>query len=207
MSNEVIRVIHEFEYNGYTTKIVERKLEYKSCLKSQCSSELFLDFDVYDSNGNHHGGLNYVYFNDVKKEELSDLSIAVPKIKDCIDYMIKSHLEFEAETERKKKEINWTGQEFQRGDYVHYKGSSEFKPCDTYVWTFFSHMGSEFYLIEHKDGFDRSSWMTKPPFEEIDGFESVHSSQLGEDLAYIEIDCSRDFQGETDELILLKRKE
>lgn len=100
-----------------------------------------------------------------------------------------------------KKE--WTGQKFQRADHVHFVGNDKFKAVNTYVWTFFCHMSLSFYLIEHHDGLPASTWFAKPPFR--DGFEAVHSSELQEDLKYIQINCPKEHPGETDQLILLKR--
>jgi hypothetical protein len=195
MHDDIVRVIQEFEHNGHKVTIVERKMD-----------GLFLYFYVLNEHGINVGGTNYVFFSDVTEGDLSDLSIAVPKIKMCIDEMVLCHIKFKAEKLQKKKEMNWTGQKFKRGDYVHFKGNDQYKPCDTYIWTHFGHESMEFYLIEHKEGYDRSNWTSKPPFENIDGFESVHSNQLKDGLKYIQINCHEEFQGETDELILLKRK-
>lgn len=91
---------------------------------------------------------------------------------------------------------------FERGDYVYFIGNEKYKPCHSYVWTFFGHDGLSFYLIEHNDGESRENWMYKPPFEHIDGFESVHSCMLDADINYIQINC--DVYGETNELTLIK---
>ena len=192
---DIIRYVHDFEHIGYTVRIVERKM----------NSRLFLYFYVFDLDVHQCGGSNYVFFGDVKEEDLSDLDVAVPKIKTCIDNMVASHIKWKAEKLQRKKELNWIGQTFKRGDAVYFKGNSQFVPTNTFVWTYFGHDGLEFYLIAHNDGYDRSNWMAKPPFANQDGFECVHSSQLQEGLKYIQIDCSREFQGETDELVLLKK--
>jgi hypothetical protein len=193
--HNTIREVHEFEYRDYKVKIVERKMDRRK----------FLDFYLINPQGKDEGGMHYVFFSDIKEEDLADLSIAIPKIKLCLDDKIDTHLKWAEEKIQKKKEVNWTGQSFKRGDYVHFKGNDKYKPCDTYVWTHFGHMMLEFYLIQHHDGQDRSNWMAKPPFENMDGFECVHSSQLKEGLKYIQINCHEEFQGETDELILLER--
>lgn len=94
---------------------------------------------------------------------------------------------------------------FKRGDYVYFKGNNKYNACYSYVWTFFSHDGLSFYLIEHPNGLNRSNWLSKPPFEHIDGFESIPSYMLDEDVKYIQINC--DMLGNTNELTLIKKSE
>ncbi len=101
-----------------------------------------------------------------------------------------------------KTREEWTGRSFKRGDHVHFKGTEILKPYDTYVWTVFAHRSICFYIIEHPDGHYASRWMASGGFD--DGFESVHSSELNPDLKYIQINCSDDFFGETDELVLIE---
>lgn len=194
MHKDIVRSIHEFEHSGYTVKIVERKM----------GSVPFPYFYVLDSQGNTCGGMNYYFFSSVSHEDLEDLSISVPKIKLCIDKMVASQLKRDEEIAQKKLDRNWTGQRFERGDFVHFKGNTDYEPYDTFVWAHFAHMRLEYYLIEHHQGQPSSKWMSKPPFQ--DGFEAVHSSQLKDGLLYIQINCHEEFRGETDELILLERK-
>ncbi len=197
LHKDITKYIHEFEHNGYITKIVERKRH---------DGTLFLYFYVLDSKNNECGGMHYYGF-DITENDLSDLNICIPKIKSSIDKKIEDRLKWDEEKRQKKISMNWTGQKFERGDYVYFKGNDKFKTYHSYVWTLFGHDGLSFYLIEHPDGYHRSSWMDKPPFENQDGFESVHSSELDEEINYIQINCSNDFFGETNELVLIKKTE
>lgn len=192
MHSDITKIISEFKYKNHTVKIVERSMD-----------GLFLYFYVFDSNNRECGGINYFGFDDVTKEDLSDLSVAIPKIKSGIDYLISFHLESEKSELDKKIKMNWTGRTFKRGDFVHFKGKDKYKSVDTYVWTYFAHESIEYYLIEHPDGMNRSDFMAKPPFKHLDGFECVHSSQLQEGLKYLPIYCE-EFQRETDELEIIK---
>lgn len=194
MHTDIVREIHTFDYKGYNTKIVERKMQGK----------LFLYFYVFDSDGNDAGGMHHVFYDDITQEVLSDIPVAVSKIKSCIDKSIACDLKYEEQIRQKKKQLGWTGRKFNRGDFVHFMGSEKYKPYDTYVWTHFMHEGMDYYLVEHYQGDDRSRWMAKPPFEHNDGFESVHSSQLREGKKYIQIDCHEEFTGETDQLVLIR---
>ena len=105
------------------------------------------------------------------------------------------------EKSEEKEKLNWTGQVFSRGDFVHFKGNEKYKPYDTYVWDLFGHLGLAYYLIEHPDGHDRQVWLDNSGMG--DGFECVHSSMLDAELKYIQIDCQ--FINETDELALITK--
>ncbi len=194
LHNDITKYIHEFEYNGYATKIVERTMRMRPP---------FLYIYILDTNGND----TCIGQNNFKEEDLKDLDSVIPKIKQEIDKDISQRKKWTLEKENLKKKLNWTGKSFERGDYVYFKGNENFKPCHSYVWILFGHGGLGFYLIEHPDGNHRSNWMSKPPFEHIDGFESVHSSMLDEEIKYIQINCSDEFFNETDELTLIKKTE
>lgn len=171
---------------------------------------LFLYFYLFDNKGNERGGMHYVGYADVTEEDLGDLNIAIPKIKKCIDQDIADHERWLKEKLAKQKKMKWTGRTFKRGDFVHFKGNDKYISVDTYVWTFFGHMMLEYYIVEHPQGKDMYSFTNKPPFRRFgigaDGFESVHSSQLQEGLKYIAVHC-KEFQFETDELVMLKEAE
>lgn len=194
MHSDITKIISEFEHRGYTVKIVEREMDRK-----------FLYCYVFDSKGNDTCMGN----NNAKEEDLNDLNICIPKLKKCIDDDITSREKWAAEKREKKEKMKWTGRKFKRGNFVHYKGSERYNPIDTCVWTHWGHDGMEYYLIEHPQGQDMDNFINKRPFKSFgvgaDGFEAVHSSQLQEGLKYLPIYCT-EFQGETDELILLKEK-
>lgn len=159
---------------------------------------LFLCLYILDQKGNDTCiGQNYF-----KEEHLVDFESAIPKIKLQIDKDIAERKRWAEEKEQRKKDLKWTGQKFKRGDYVFFKGNDKYKPVYSYVWTHFCHGAIDFYVIEHEDGEDRKRWLAKPPFENQDGFECVHSSQLQEGLKYIQVNCSEEFQFETDKLEL-----
>ena len=195
LPDDIKKVIHEFEHNKYRVKIVERKNRF--------DNNPFLYFYVLD-NFRVCGGMNYAGFGSVSKEDLLDLSVCVPKIKAGIDECISDSIRWAQEKEEKRKELQWTGESFKRGDYVLFKGNDKYKPLVSYVWTHFGHLSMEFYIIEHEDGEDRERWLTSGQFP--DGFECVHSSQLQEGLKYIQINCHEYFQGETDELEMILSK-
>lgn len=194
MHSDITKIIHESKYREFTIKIVERETDRK-----------FLYFYVLDAKG----GISYAGDREVTENDLSDLGIAVPKIKSCIDTYIAMREKWHQEELEKKKKMNWTGRTFKRGDFVHFKGNDKYTPEDTYVWTYFGHLGMEYYLIEHVQGLDMSAFINKRPFKKFgigaDGFEAIHSSLLEEGKKYLPIYCT-EFQGETDELIMLKEK-
>ena len=187
MHSDVTKVVQELIYYTHTVKIVERWRMGKA----------FLYFYVFDADGKEVGGTDYFHFKDVK--DLSDLSVAIPQIKSCIKKMVEQKMHWWREREKKKEAMNWTGRMFNRHDYVHFKGNDKYKPCDTYVWTHFAHLSLDYYIIQHHDGNLRDRWLNK----KNDGFESIHSKYLDEGLKYIQVDCSKDFQFETDALVLI----
>lgn len=187
LHSDITKYIHEFDYRDHSVKIVERKMKL---------SNPFLYIYILDSKGND----TCLGANNFKEEDLKDLENTIPKIKQKIDEDIENRIRWAAETENEKKQLNWTGRVFRRGDFVHFKGNNIYKPYDTFVWTLFGHGGLSYYIIEHPDGHDRQAWLDNCGMG--DGFECVHSSMLDEDVKYIQIDCK--FTNETDELILIR---
>ena len=195
MHPDVKRIIHETTHKGHTIKIVERDMFSRR-------PRLFLYLYILDSKNNE----TYIGQH-IEEEELKNVEIVIPKIHKLIDANIEYRIKWEEEKLEKKNKMNWTGRTFKRGDFVHYKGSEKYKPQDTYVWTHFGHCGMEYYVIEHDEGGGIENFINKRPFRKFgigaDGFEAIHSSQLDEKLKYIKIYCN-EFEGETDELILIK---
>lgn len=61
---------------------------------------------------------------------------------------------------------------------------TEFKPIKgTYVWIHFAHLMEWGYVIEHPDGHPKSKFTANNGFP--DGFESIPSKELQDDLKYI----------------------
>lgn len=199
MHSDVTKIISESQYRGHTIKIVERE-----------KGRTFLYFYVTDSRNHPCGGMYHYGYSDISEKDLSDIKIAIPKIQNGIDANIDLHEKYEKEKAEKKQKMNWTGRRFKRGDFVHFKGDEKYPAEDTYVWTHFGHHGLEYYIIEHSQGIDRINFINKPPYKKFglgaDGFEAIHSSQLNEGLKYIAI-YPKEFQGETDELIMIKEAE
>lgn len=186
LHSDITKYIHEFDYKSYSVKIVERKMQQR----------IFNYLYILDEKGND----KCYATNMIEKSDLSDLNICIPKIKNAIDEMILFYEKCAKKEADEKERLNWTGQVFKRGDFVHFKGNEKYKPYDTYVWTSFGHLGLAYYLVEHPDGHDRQGWLDNCGMG--DGFECVHSSMLDEDVKYIQIDCK--FTNETDELILIR---
>lgn len=193
LNGDIVKYIHCFVYRGFEVKITERKNHVLSNVPT------FLYLYIIDSNGRE----NYCC-QGIRDLELKDLNVAIPKIQEAIDKDIEKRAEWDNEAKERKQHLKWTGRKFKRGEPVYFKGNEKYKATQSFVWTYFGHMSLAFYIIEHPDGEDRSRWLAKPPFEHNDGFECVHSSQLQEGLKYIQINCSEEFYGETDELKLIE---
>ena len=110
LHNDITKYIHEFEYNGYTTKIVDRTMRMR---------HPFLYMYILDTNGND----TCIGQNNFKEEDLKDLDSVIPKIKQEIDKDIYQRKKWALEKENLKISLNWTGQKFERGDYVYFKGN------------------------------------------------------------------------------------
>lgn len=197
MHNDITKTLHESEHRDHKIIIVERNMQ----------GRVFLYFYVLGKSGNECGGMYYGGYSNVTEKDLEDLSICVPKIKLCIDDSIALHEKYEKEKLEKKLKMKWTGRCFKRGDFVHYKGDKDHMSVDTHVWTHFGHCGLEYYVIEHPQGKDRIHFINKPPYRRFgvgaDGFEAIHSSTLQNGLKYLALYCN-EFQGETDELVMIK---
>lgn len=198
MHNDITKIISESQYREHTIKIVERDMFSRR-------PRLFLYLYVLNSKNNE----TYIGQH-IKEEELKNVETVISKIHKLIDEDIESRIKWEEEKLEKKRQMNWTGRQFKRGDFVHYKGSEKYKSCNTYVWTHFGHCGIDYYVIEHEQGDGIDNFINKRPFRRFgvgaDGFEAIHSSELDEKLKYIKIHC-KEFQWETDELAMIKEAE
>ncbi len=74
--------------------------------------------------------------------------------------------------------------QYKRGDKVDYNPEDRNgTPCKgTYVWAIMEHLMIR-YVIEHPNGHPKSRFTASGNFP--DGFESIHSSQLDDNLLYM----------------------